>query len=337
MIKYELISVIIPVYKVECYLSKCVESIINQTYKNIEIILVDDGSPDNCGRICDEYALKDNRIKVIHTKNGGVSSARNAGIDASTGSFITFVDSDDYISQNYIETLYKNLTETNSEISVVDHTEIFDGNEFSKDVSAGVITVFSQHDFIVQLLNKAIICSCWGKLYKRDLFDDIRFPLGRVNAEDAWVLYKLCFKSSRIVYDDTISYYYLIREGSAVQKNFDIEMYISNTEINDEIMNYCEKLYPDLLSLIKADRLSICFKMLYRIMCADNRVEFYEQEKEMICKIKKHSVGLLRDKSISKNLKIKIISFSINKYAYFFVQKLSDFIKQLKAGRKYVV
>ena len=102
-----LISVIIPVYKVEKYLNKCVDSVLNQTYKNLEIILVDDGSPDKCPEICDEYAKKDDRIKIIHKQNGGLSDARNVGIEKSTGEYITFIDSDDYVDSNYIEQLYK--------------------------------------------------------------------------------------------------------------------------------------------------------------------------------------------------------------------------------------
>lgn len=333
----ELISVIIPVYNVEKYLPRCIDSIIGQSYKSLEIIIVDDGSPDNCGRICDEYALKDNRIKVIHNKNGGVSSARNAGIDVSTGSFITFVDSDDYISENYIEILYSNLIKSNSDISVINHAEVFDEKINYENKDRGLRKVYSQHDFISLLLSKKVICSCWGKLYKRDLLEDIRFPLNRVHAEDAWFLYKTCFKASAIVVDERVFYYYLIREGSAVQAKFNIDIYKSNIEINEEIMNCCEGLYPDLSFLIKSYKLSVCFKMLYRIMCADNRKEFSEQEKEMTRKIKEYSVGLLKDKTVSKNLKIKIISFSISKYIYYLVQKFSDLLKQLRAGRKYIV
>ena len=102
-VRKELISIVIPVYKVELYLEKCIESIINQTYKNLEIIIVDDGSPDNCPQICDEYSKKDKRIKVIHKENGGLSDARNAGIDIATGKYIAFVDSDDYVSDDYVE------------------------------------------------------------------------------------------------------------------------------------------------------------------------------------------------------------------------------------------
>ena len=114
MEKEDLISIVIPVYKVEKYLEKCVESVINQTYKNLEILLVNDGSPDNCPKICDEYAQKDNRIKVIHKENGGLSDARNAGIDVATGKYITFIDSDDYISNDYVEYMYNLLKQNNT-------------------------------------------------------------------------------------------------------------------------------------------------------------------------------------------------------------------------------
>ena len=107
----EVISIVVPIYKVEKYIKKCIDSIIEQTYKNLEIILVDDGSPDGCAKICDEYAKKDKRIKAIHKENGGLSDARNVGIDISTGKYICFVDSDDYIENNYIELLYKCIVE----------------------------------------------------------------------------------------------------------------------------------------------------------------------------------------------------------------------------------
>ena len=111
-----LISVIVPCYNVEEYLPKCIESILNQTYRNLEILLVDDGSPDNCGRICDEYAAKDSRIRIIHKKNGGLSDARNAALDVMTGEYVTFIDSDDYVSDDYVEYLYKIIKESGVKI-----------------------------------------------------------------------------------------------------------------------------------------------------------------------------------------------------------------------------
>ncbi|MBR1540013.1 MAG: glycosyltransferase [Clostridia bacterium] len=114
----ELISIIVPVYKVEKYLDKCINSIVSQTYKNLEVILVDDGSPDSCGKMCDEWTQKDTRIKVIHKENGGLSDARNFGLDCAKGKYIQFVDSDDYIEKDMIEFLYKNLKENNADISI---------------------------------------------------------------------------------------------------------------------------------------------------------------------------------------------------------------------------
>ncbi len=123
-----LISIIVPVYKVEMYIKKCINSIINQTYKNIEIILVDDGSPDNCGKICDDYSKTDKRIIVVHKDNGGLSDARNRGLIAASGQFITFVDSDDYIELNYIETHYNNLINNNADISIAGHNVIYNSS-----------------------------------------------------------------------------------------------------------------------------------------------------------------------------------------------------------------
>ena len=122
----DLISVVVPIYNVENYIKKCVDSILSQTYKNLEIILVDDGSPDNCPQICDEYAQKDNRIKVIHKENGGLSDARNAGIDISKGKFITFIDSDDYIEKDYVEVLYNSIKENASDMAIGSHKAIYD-------------------------------------------------------------------------------------------------------------------------------------------------------------------------------------------------------------------
>ena len=127
----ELISVVVPVYNVEKYIDKCINSIINQTYKNLEIILVDDGSPDNCGNICDEYAKKDNRIIVIHKENGGLSDARNTGIEVSKGKYITFIDSDDYISDNYVSFLYNLIIEYKADISIGKHYVLYENGEIN--------------------------------------------------------------------------------------------------------------------------------------------------------------------------------------------------------------
>ena len=166
----ELITLIIPVYKVEDLLPRCMESIFNQTYKNLEIILIDDGSPDKCPILCDNYKKRDSRVKVIHKKNGGLSSARNVGINYSTGEYICFIDSDDVISKYYIEELYSNIQKTNSEISICSYkfigleNEIPDLYENSND-----ITIYSSKQAIeLMLYQKNINNSAWGKLYKKN-------------------------------------------------------------------------------------------------------------------------------------------------------------------------
>ena len=130
----DLITIVVPVYKVEKYIDRCVTSILNQTYKNLQIILVDDGSPDNCGKICDEYAKKDNRIEVIHKENGGLSDARNAGINIAKGKYIAFVDSDDYVSNDYIEYMYKILKKENAKISICELQIVWKNTKIEENI-----------------------------------------------------------------------------------------------------------------------------------------------------------------------------------------------------------
>ena len=208
-----LISIIIPIYKVEQYLRRCLDSIINQTYTNLDIVLVDDGSPDKSPQICDDYAAKDNRITVIHKKNGGLSDARNAGLDICKGKFISFVDSDDWVDANYVKALFDLLTETNTDIAI--------GNFLKTDGSKKTPTGPIQH----RTLNpaEAIICCTRGdtpafaiscsKLYKKELFDKLRFPVGKYH-EDEFTTYLLFYKSTSIAYTSQALYYYYSRESS---------------------------------------------------------------------------------------------------------------------------
>lgn len=213
------ISIIIPIYNVEKYLKRCLDSVVNQTYKYIEIILVNDGSPDNCGKICDEYAKIDSRIKVIHKENGGLSSARNAALDIVSGEYIMFVDSDDWISENSLEQLneYINMDYDiiNFKFSFVEEkTENiieFNGrteNSYECDLLSYIDKLFSgELDFFI-----------WNKLYKRDLFDGVRFPEGR-NYEDLATIYKLYFKAKSIIVTDFTLYYYWLGNSNSITSN----------------------------------------------------------------------------------------------------------------------
>ena len=170
----DLISVIVPVYKVEKYLEKCIESVLKQTYTNLQIILVDDGSPDNCGKICDEYAKKDSRIEVIHKINGGLSDARNVGINRANGRYIGFVDSDDYIKEDMYEKLINLIKEYDADISICNLYDVIDGKEYVRNKDNG-IHEYSRIDILKEiLLDKNIQSYAWNKLYKKELFDEIK-------------------------------------------------------------------------------------------------------------------------------------------------------------------
>ena len=173
----ELISVIVPVYNVESYVAECIESIQNQTYMNLEIILVNDGSTDNSGDICDQYATYDERIKVIHKENAGVSAARNTGIEAANGDYIAFVDSDDYIAPNMYEDMLRILKE--NDLDILECTAFRDkGGEIIEGCNDGSLEIFNRDEALKMAMYDCFV-AVWSQLYKRSAIDDVRFPVGR--------------------------------------------------------------------------------------------------------------------------------------------------------------
>lgn len=218
-----LISIIVPCYKVEKYLPKCIESIICQTYTNIEIILVDDGSPDNCGKICDDYADKDLRIKVIHKTNGGLSDARNIAIDNTAGEYIVFVDSDDYVAPTHIEELYNMILRHQAEISINTFTTFYEGKAPLPHPKSPKEYVYTGLEAIEEMFyQEKFDNSAWGKMYHSSLFTNIRYPKGLLY-EDLPTTYKLMLKASKIVYNDNETYYYLLRNDSIERSEFSPE------------------------------------------------------------------------------------------------------------------
>lgn len=205
-----LISVIVPVYKVELYIRNCIKSIQNQTYKSWEMILVDDGSPDHCGDICDEYANNDSRIIVIHKQNGGLSSARNTGLDyPPKGELVTFLDSDDFWHPNYLRNLVGLQESCDADIV---QCEFVRGTDTSfpviqKEVSVGV---YDNHEVFLSENANVIMC---GKLFRTSLFDNIRMPVGLYN-EDDWTTWKLYYKAKTIVVTNQALYYYTLNPAS---------------------------------------------------------------------------------------------------------------------------
>lgn len=205
-----LISIIVPVYKVEKYLAKCVDSILAQTYTNLEIILVDDGSPDNCGQICDDYARKDRRIKIIHKKNEGIGYARNAGLAICTGEYIMFLDSDDYFALDAVQVLYERIVADSSDIAVGKHSDAHeDGSVDGRFCEWMQDSVLSSEDVFMQLGEKTYLSVvAWAKLYKRSVFDGILYPAHKCG-EDLWVYPQIIDKCKKIsIVNKTVLYYY---------------------------------------------------------------------------------------------------------------------------------
>ena len=201
-----LISVIIPIYKVELYLRHCLNSVLGQSYRNLEIILVDDGSPDNCGEICDEYAAKDSRVKVIHKPNGGVSDARNAGLAIASGDYVGFVDSDDWIAPDMYEYLYRGMVDYDADVTLCEYYECWPKKRFATNRDG--VRLFEGREVMDALLQLKIGNYAWNKLYKRSLWsEDIRYPVGK-NYEDVRTTYKLLRKCGRLAALPEPKYYY---------------------------------------------------------------------------------------------------------------------------------
>lgn len=220
----ELITVVVPIYKVERYLRRCVDSILLQTYKNLEIILVDDGSPDSCPLICDEYADIDKRVRVIHKSNGGLSDARNAGIEVANGKYIAFVDSDDYIDERMYEVLYKNLTDNNADISVCEFVKIHDGARIDSSPIKESVKLFNKLQTMNNLYDDLYLQTvvAWNKLYKKDIFKSIIYPFGKIN-EDEYVIHLILNSANNVVYTNLQLYYYVQRTDSIMGGKYSLK------------------------------------------------------------------------------------------------------------------
>lgn len=234
------ISVIIPVYKVESYLFRCVDSILTQTFTDFELILVDDGSPDNCGVICDEYARKDSRIHVIHQQNGGLSAARNAGIDwaflNSNSEWLTFIDSDDWVHKQYLEILFRAALDNDVAVSICAYQET-DGKIQIQDNEQSCGTIWKSEDFFIQHHVNATVA--WGKLYKKECFKEIRYPIGKLH-EDEFTTYRILFKYNTIPYIDAQLYYYFLNDNGIMRSKWTPKRLVA-IEAYKEQIEYFEK------------------------------------------------------------------------------------------------
>ena len=304
MERNELISIVVPVYNVENFLKKCIDSILSQTYKNWELVLVDDGSTDDSGLICDEYKKIDKRIYVIHKLNGGLSDARNCGIKNSHGKYITFVDSDDYVDDDFIEYLYGLLKKYNTDIAISSYTIV---NKNGKLLDIGKNYEERKSDKVNclkdMLLEKGYTISSCSKLYKKDFFSDIAFPIGKLN-EDNGTTYKLIEKSHYIAIGNVGKYYYVERTGSIMNSGFNLKK-LDMIELTDEMCDEIEKKHPELANYCTRRRMYSRFNILRQVMFSkDNK----EVELDMIQYLKKNKNLILNNPVSTRRDKIAIIS-----------------------------
>lgn len=252
----EQISIIVPIYKVEAFLDRCVSSLVNQTYRNLEIILVDDGSPDRCGEICDMWAEKDNRIKVIHKDNGGLSDARNAGIDIAHGEYIAFVDSDDWVSKFYIEQMYQVMQREDCDIVECEIIRTA-GKEKISDRNTSEYFCYTVSGALEQLIKDGVFHQyVWNKLYRKQIVEGIQFVKGKTNEDEFWT-YQIFGRAKKIVKLDRALYYYYQRPDSIMGKGYSIKR-LDALEAKQQRQQYIDRYFPELSTLAAVNLFSSC-------------------------------------------------------------------------------
>lgn len=305
-----LISVIVPIYKVEKYLDRCVESIVNQTYKNLEIILVDDGSPDNCPLMCDSWKEKDNRIKVVHKENGGLSDARNAGIPVATGEYVTFIDSDDWIESNAFEEMLEQLIVNDCDVCSCGVKMVWDNGHEKPLTDSHSMMVYENTEKILEaFLSGVIIQTVWNKLYRKSVISDVFFPVGKIYEDEFWS-WKVMAKSNRLVCIDNCFYNYYQNDSSIMHggSNFKPLLY---AESGNEKVKYISKNYPNLKDLAYEKYLYSCLFYAQRTKIIFSRTE----SKTINKKFKEYTRGKLPSNTylnslgLKKKLRIKSIYY----------------------------
>lgn len=308
------ISVIVPIYNVEGYLKECLDSIVNQSYTNLEIILVEDGSPDNCGQICDEYASRDSRIRVIHKNNGGLSDAKNAGLDAATGGLIIFVDGDDFISLGMLKIMITNLLETKSDIVICDYFTVESNQNNPTEHNLGEKKIFSREEAMALVLSDKIISSSWNKLCKSYLYEKVRFPIG-VTFEDIHETYKLFVDCKKVSYVEECLYYYRTNSQGISMSSNPRNLYNIFLGFKDRL-EFAKTSYPDSVDICV--KLAIDTAMnIYNRNSFNLSIEISQSElEELVRYIKQNKQLAMGSSNISQKQKIRIWLLCINRKIY---------------------
>lgn len=272
----DLISIIVPIYNVEMYLEKCINSILEQTYKNIQLILINDGSLDHSESICKKYAANDNRVKYMYQENAGVSAARNLGLDNAKGQYILFVDADDYVEKNYVEELYLEAKKYDADIVISDglyERETIEMKYENLFLQGKVRVLNSESALKAFLEHKGLIGSPWvpwGKLFNVSLFENVRFPKGML-AEDLAIMYRIFDKAKKLVYIPVKKYHYCLREES-LTNSVSEKAVCDNYKYITEMKCYIEKKYPTLRSEGCVEYVWVCMQLFLHKKCTLNNI-----------------------------------------------------------------
>ena len=302
----EIISVIVPVYNVQKYLRRCIDSILNQTYRNLEIILVDDGSSDESGAICDNYASEDNRIKVIHKSNGGLSSARNAGILESTGNYICFVDSDDWLDERYVEVLYKLINTHQADISACRFCEAVEGQPVTENKLSVNSLVITDNLMLHAITEKTYAGFACNKLFQSKIIKDnnLLFDEKIFNGEDLPFTVDYLRYCSKVAYTPSQLYYYNIRPQSITTTRKFSERYYTILYAREKVLGILSEEAPDCVDIETAAYLFHLIKMKYVLepIKNDKSIEY----QEVMQKLKMHKPKILSLKGVSTKTKLKL-------------------------------
>lgn len=278
------ISIIIPVYNVEKYLDRCVESVINQTFRNLEIILVDDGSPDNCPALCDEWARKDNRIIVIHKDNGGQAEARNIGIERATGDYIGFVDSDDMIARTMYNDLLQIIEKYHADLVGCRHIVFDDKQEpFFDDITlSGTIIEFNQEEAVSDIIReKHFEPTVWNLLVKASVAKKVKFDVGKIHEDILWP-FRVILQSQKVFYIEKCYYAYFIRSGSTMNSDYS-EKRFDALDALETRANIVKDYYSDLYPMAVKQYLGACMYH-YQSLCRQPESEEYKNYKQILHK-----------------------------------------------------
>lgn len=320
----EKISIIIPVYNVEEYLRQCIESVIGQTYNNIEIILVDDGSTDNSGSICDEYREKDSRIIVLHKENGGLSDARNTGINIATGKYITFIDSDDYISADMCQFLYDILKKEMAQISCCNRFMVYKNRIEVYGKKEHYEVMDSERAIEMMCTWDLVSVSAYAKLYLKDLFKEIRYPKGKIN-EDMYTTHKVFDLAEKIVYDATAKYYYRQRKGSITNSK---KINVNAMDASKEMVIFCERKYPKIINSAIRNYVFASIGVYDNIIKSDGtNKNNSEIKKQILNEVKKYYDIVKKEKGISKARRMQLFLIRYSNIIYDFCFKMFDMMK----------